>query len=229
MVFGEKTVVSDKDSEEKSGKSIGKRLTDTIVKNMEDSTISSVIDALDKIKTTEGTEIGEVHNSPIAFYQFNSEFEYTLGTILAFNVDLLLEIWIQDPIFNTLPIIYKNSLERSFKELALQVWNGRYIKQKFSINFVDGYGSVHMLILLLEPTENSGELIYKMQTLSGGFTPARDWVIVTHTKSNIISSSRTDEIVYLPPVMKIGHINDFIAINQNLLINFYNSLINENL
>lgn len=191
-----------------------------------DPRLAAAIELIKNIKTESSTTIGEIQNAKAGFYEFNTDFEIASGTILSKNIDKLIRLWLTNSFFDTMPKLYKSVIADSIEELSLQMENTNYMKQRFSIHFQDGKGTVHMLVIMFEYDPVIGGTRWTKQALVGGFVPARDWVIVTRSRSNILSSSRTDEIVYMPPYLSREHIENFMKINKEMILSFYKQFTN---
>jgi hypothetical protein len=192
-----------------------------------DPRLAAAIELIKNLKTESSTSIGQVHDAKAGFYEFDTSFEISSGVILSKNIDRLMKLWLSGSFFDSMPSIYKTVLSDSIEEVALQMENTNYVKQSFSIHFQDGRGTIHMMIIMLEYDQGLNGIRWTKQLLVGGFVPARDWVIITHASSNFLSSSRTDEIVYLPPIMSLDHIKQYIEINKQMILSFYNMFSNQ--
>lgn len=186
--------------------------------------LAAVIEIMKIIKTEKSTTISAVHDAKIGFYEFDTSLEFASGTILQHKLHLLLDIWFSDDIFDHMPDAYKKALVNAINEASLQMKNTAYQRHQYSINFHDGKGKINMLVIMFESSELSNGIRWTKQILNGGIVPARDWIVVTHSKSNILGSKRKDEIVYLPPVLSLDHIRNFLEINKQMMFNFHNNL-----
>jgi len=216
----------DDSKDEKPEKNKLSEIVEDIANTLGDSKLSAAIEMIKNLKTEESTTIGSVQKADVAFYELNTKFDYAHGACLIDNIDKLFNLWLNEPYFSDMPPFYKRVIALSIKELMFQLKSDPYMRQQFSVQFQDGRGTVHMIIIALMPhNKNPDAVFWSLQTMVGGFVPARDWVIITHTKSSWLKSERTDEIVYLPPVMKREHFEDFLAINKQMLIDFYNVFV----
>ncbi len=188
---------------------------------LSDPRLAAAIEIIKNLKTESSTSIGEVHDAKAGFYEFDTSFEIASGVILPKNIDKLMNLWLTNSFFDTIPSLYRSILSDSIKEIALQMEETDYMKQKFSIHFQDGRGVIHMMVIMLEYDPILRGTRWTKQILIGGFVPSRDWVIVTRTKSNMFKSKTTTEIVYLPPIMSLGHIQSYMEINKQMILSFY--------
>jgi len=179
------------------------------------------------VKTESSTTIGEVHNSKVAFYEFRSSFDSSSGVTSYNRLGALFNFWFNSKLFNNVPTFYKEVLSYAIQEYAFQLKGAPYMEQMYSINFQDGKGTIFALVITLKQYKLDPDgVVWSKKMLIGGFIPAQEWVVITHSESNFFSSDRTDEIIMLPPQMKVGHIEAFLKTDRGMrmLENFHDSL-----
>lgn len=189
--------------------------------------IANVISVLKSLKTESSTTMSERHKQE-GFASLRNIYDYSYGAIYYSNIEKLVELWLEDNIFDYLSHVHKKILINSLKEYALQFVSieDKYHKQKFELVFNNGKGSLFFLMLTLSAhPSNSSALKWEKYIVWSEFEPAPPYVVVTKSKCNIVSCKRSDEIVYLPATITDTHIQSIVKLNLDMVMNWQNNLI----
>lgn len=171
--------------------------------------VGQVLDLLKSLKTDRSSTIQSVQENS-GFLELSGVLDHSSGTVLdAARLPRLLEFWLHDPIFQTLPRSLLHVVQRSFEELLL-VGTPEYKKQQFQMSYQSGFGDMVMLDLVLtvppNGTRNASAIVFQKLIIGAKFRPAPKFLIVRNSDCNLLSCETQDQIVYLDPVLTDAHL-----------------------
>lgn len=187
-----------------------------------DAKAKIALEVIKLLRSESSLTIGSL-NKGEGFTDLSNTLEMSHGSILIDSIPQLLELFIDDDMFQKVNPEIKNSIKKTIREYSLQLKEDKYKKQKQSLNFHDGYGVYYMIIVSFDPhPKRTDAVLWSTQILYGSFVPSHDWVIVTESDCNILSCDRVDRISYLPAKITDGHMRAIVNINADMLNGFSN-------
>lgn len=182
--------------------------------------INEIIKILKEIAPQTNEVIGPRYDEH-GFSRINSINDHSYGTILADKIELLIQLWFEDESFNFLSISYKKIIFITLRELALQIFEDNYHKQKNEFSFNDGKGKLFILSITFSLHHKIQNAIkWEKSLFWTEFEPAPSYVILTKSKCKYFSCHRKDEIKYLPVVLTNAHVESIININLKMSTQF---------
>lgn len=159
------------------------------------------------------------------FKTIDNRLSYTSGTISASttNLDRLFQITTENAVFKTLNPFIKEQISRAFVELGMQIITRKGSKvHEFIIQYNGNDGVLYLFHISLKRSQELPNAIdYEKFILSSVFKPGDSYVIITESDSNILSSSTTQRIQWIPSNLKDAHIGSILRFNSAILDGLY--------
>lgn len=198
--------------------SIGK-FTDTAKKAMmliKDPDVKNGIEIIKQFKIDKSKTIGQRYEQ-LGFMSVKNIHDYSKGAVNVNDIDTIIKLWLNESYYNSINSDIKNFISFSIKEYELSIKNKSFEKQKFDVMYNNGYGKLVMVSITFTPDNKNPNIInWTRHIIYADFKPAPSYIIVTHSKCNILRCKRNDEIVYLPVTINDDHINFILNLNSDI-------------
>ena len=188
----------------------------TFFKTFGSKETKNLIENVEMLKTTSSTTIGP-RVEPAGFTEIKTQVLEITGGIRIERIPALVGIHLGNPIFSEMSADVRQEVAREIGAYVICEMDMASSIKYVDINFVNS-GWINLLQMSFAPIhDRPGIMRYAYRVARATFTPARPYVVVTHSKSNIWGSRSESTITYLPAVVTTDHIRAVTDITLGLI------------
>jgi hypothetical protein len=177
---------------------------------------------LQKVRSVSTMTMSDRHEVP-GFESLKTTCCEHFGGVRQRNLQRIIDIYLAKPFFMNMSAEIRRDINDS---IAIHVLSDpdvpECIKQS-NMNFVNGKGKLILFQMCFMPMPEKPDTIqYGFRIAETTFEPARPYVVITHTKSNVFHSKSWCELQYLPAVNTDAHMESIKRSTLSLIadINF---------